>query len=94
VTVRLERKAQRITLLLGPLRSTPARTLYASIAWKQRELGFKPGWAWHVFQDLVGRPPTRDEQKAEPVRPSVELEKWISLRPKKPAPRRSSAGSK
>ena len=83
MTARLERKARRIALLLGPLRNTPPRVLYAGILWKQRELGFRRGWEWHVFQDLVGRRPTRDEQKAEPVRPSVELEKWISLRPKK-----------
>jgi hypothetical protein len=87
----LERKAKRLALLLGPLRKTPPRTLYAGIVWKQQELGFKRGWSWHVFQDLVGRTPTRDEQEAEPARPSSELEKWISLRPKwsrkkKPAP--------
>lgn len=91
MTARLERKAQRIALLLGPLRNTPPRTLYAGVVWKQRELGFRPGWAWHVFQDLVGRPPTSDEQKVEPVRPSVELEKWISLRPKRNGKRKPHA---
>jgi hypothetical protein len=83
VTVRLERKARRIALLLGPLRNTPPRTLYAGMLWKERELGFRRGWAWHAFQDLVGRRPTRDEQSAEPVRPSAELNDWLSLRPKK-----------
>jgi hypothetical protein len=87
MTIWQEHKAQRIALLLGPLRNTPPRTLYAGILWKERALGFRRGWAWHVFQDLVGRPPTWDEQRVEPIRPSTELEDWISLRPK-PPPRR------
>jgi hypothetical protein len=90
VTARLERKAKRLALLLG-LRSTPGRTHYSGIVWKQQQLGFKRGRSWHVFQDLVGRTPTRDEQEAKPAQPSIELEEWISLRPKssrkkKPAP--------
>ena len=82
MTARLERKAKRLALLLG-LRSTPGRTHYSGIVWEQQRLGHKPGWSWHVFQDLVGRKPTRDEQSAEPARPSIELERWIQLRPKK-----------
>jgi hypothetical protein len=83
---RFRRQAQMADILLALAGMSPGE-VYCGLLWHAHHGAHRPwqkpdGWAAHVFRELYGLWP-RPQDRGEPMRPSIKLERWIASRPKK-----------
>ncbi len=58
-----------------------AEEVFAELAWYANQKGYKNGWAFHKFKELLGAQPTAYQMtKYAPYPPQPELMKWIKSR--------------
>jgi hypothetical protein len=81
----LTRRADQDDLLLALLRLGP-KHVYAGLLWVQQDRNYARGWVGHAFREIFGTWP-RPQDKGAPAQPPVELEAWISARPKRRRPK-------
>jgi hypothetical protein len=77
----LVRRNDHDALLLALVRLGPKR-VYAGLLGHARHHRFKDGWAAHAFKEIFGTWP-RPQDRGQPTRPPVELEEWVSGRPRR-----------
>lgn len=77
----LHGKADRDAAQQACLRHGPKR-IYAGLLWHTRQRKWKDGSASHLFKEIYGTWP-RDQDKSPPMPPPIELQAWISMRPKR-----------
>ena len=79
---RCRRLARRTGDLLAIAAAMSPRDVYCGLLWYAQHRRSKDGWAAYAFLEIYGAWP-RPQDRGEPVRPPIELEEWISTRPKR-----------